>query len=76
MDGILLINACVREGSRTLRLAKRVLAHLDGEVTELDLEREALRPLTRGTLAQRDALLQSGALDAPMLRYARGHRTA
>ena len=76
MDNILLINACVREGSRTLRLAKRVLAHLNGEVTELDPEREALRPLTRETLAQRDALLQSGALDAPMLRYARAFAAA
>ena len=68
---ILLLNACVREGSRTLRLAKRVLAHLDGNVTEIDLEREALRPLTSKTLAEREAILQSGDFEAPMLRYAR-----
>ena len=29
---ILLFNACVREESRTQRLAEHVLAHLDGEV--------------------------------------------
>ena len=68
---ILFINACVREGSRTLRLAKRVLEHLDGQVTTLELEREALQPLCGETLAKRDAILQSGELDAPMLRYAR-----
>ena len=68
---ILFINACVREGSRTLRLAKRVLSHLEGEVQECDLEREALLPLTARTLAQRDAILREGRLDDPMLRYAR-----
>ena len=57
---ILLVNACVREESRTLRLAKRILTHLDGAVTEIDLEREALCPLTGETLAQREAYLQSG----------------
>lgn len=73
---ILLVNACVREESRTLRLAKRVLGHLEGAVTEIDLEREALRPLTGETLAQRDASLQSGAADAPMLRCARAFAAA
>ena len=67
---VLLINACVRKESRTLRLAKRVLAHLDGEVREIDLEQESLRPLTGETLARREAILQSGDLDAPMLRHA------
>ena len=44
---ILLVNVCVREDSRTLRLAKHVLAHLDGHVTEINMEREALRPPSR-----------------------------
>ena len=68
---VLLINACVRDGSRTLRLARQVLSRLGGRVTELDLEREALAPLTDEALAQREAILQRGELDAPMLRYAR-----
>ena len=72
----LFINACVREESRTLRLAKRVLARLDGSVTEINLEREALRPLTGETLAQREAALQSGDPGAPMLRYARAFAAA
>ena len=73
---ILLVNACVREGSRTLRLAKRVLAHLDGDVAEIEPERETLCSLTSETLAQREAILQSGDLDAPMLRYARAFAAA
>ena len=67
---ILLLNACVRERSRTLRLAKRVLTHLDGDLTEIVPEREALLPLTGETLARREALLDRGDMDAPMLRYA------
>ena len=73
---ILLINACVREHSRTLHLAKRVIGRLNGQVTELDLEREALRPLSGETLAEREAILQSGDLDAPMLRCARTFASA
>jgi len=77
MEGnILLINACVREGSRTLRLAKRLLAHLEGRVTEIDLERAALRPLIGETLARREAVLQSGDFEAPMLRHARAFAAA
>ena len=73
---ILLVNACVREESRTQRLAERVLSHLDGGVTEINLEREKLRPLSAETLAQREAILQNGALDAPMLRFAHAFAAA
>ncbi len=73
---ILLLNACVRERSRTLRLAKRVLTHLDGDLTEIVPEREALLPLTGETLARREALLERGDMDAPMLRYARAFASA
>ena len=68
---ILFVNACVREESRTLRLAKHLLARLDGRLSEIDLGREGLRPLTGETLARRETILQSGDPDAPMLRYAR-----
>lgn len=70
MNKVLLIQACVRESSRTLRLARHLLARLDGAVTEVDLERAALRPLNGETLAQREALLHGGELDAPMLSHA------
>jgi len=67
----LFINACVRPESRTLRLARRVLGHLGGEVTELDLQREGLLPLTAETLRERDGILSRGAWDDPTLRLAR-----
>ncbi|MBQ6160474.1 MAG: NAD(P)H-dependent oxidoreductase [Oscillospiraceae bacterium] len=68
---VLFVNACVREGSRTLRLARRVLSHLEGAVTELDLEALELRPLSRETLARREALLAAGAPEDPLLAQAR-----
>ena len=64
---ILFVNACVRENSRTLALARRVLSHLDGTVVEYNLESAGLRPLTRETLAKRDALLAAGDRTDPML---------
>ena len=39
MTDILLVNACVRPESRTLRLARRLLDHLGGQVTEVNLQR-------------------------------------
>ena len=68
---ILLINACVREESRTMVLARRVLEEMEGEVTELALASLGLAPLDRVSLARRDSLLREGRLDDPMLRYAR-----
>ena len=68
---ILFVNACVREGSRTLRLARRVLSHLEGELTELDLQALGLRPLTRESLARREVLLAAGAPEDPLLAPAR-----
>ncbi len=64
---VLFVNACVRPDSRTLKLAKRVLSHLDGQVTEFNLEQAGLLPLTRETLAKRDALLAAGDRTDPML---------
>ena len=70
-DSTLLIKAFVRPESRTMRLARRVLEHLGGDVTELDLQCEGLRSLTAETLRERDNILLRGTLDDPALRYAR-----
>ncbi len=67
---ILFVNACVRAESRTLKLARRVLEHLEGEMTELDLAALDLRPLSRETLARRDALLAAGDRQDPLLKQA------
>lgn len=51
---VLFVNACVREDSRTLILARHLLDVLGDEVTELDLGRENVLPLNGDSLAQRD----------------------
>jgi FMN-dependent NADH-azoreductase len=67
---ILFINACVRENSRTLVLAKNVMKDMSGEITELNLELENIAPLNRELLKKRDGLIREGKLDDPMFRYA------
>lgn len=71
MSKILFINACVREESRTLVLAREVMKDMKGEVTELSLAEEKISPLDRELLSKRDALLREGKLDDAMLGYAR-----
>lgn len=71
MEKILFINACIRPGSRTLELAKTVLECLEGETTELCLEKEDIKPLNAETLAQRDSLLKNGDCENEMFKYAR-----
>lgn len=67
----LFINACVRENSRTLFLARDIIARQGLDVEELQLQREKLLPLDCETLAERDRLIKAQNWDAPMFRYAR-----
>ena len=67
---ILFINACVRKDSRTLRLAKHLLSKLNGNITELNLEKENIQALNCDTLAYRDTCLHYGKFNDPMLAYA------
>lgn len=71
MEKILFINACVREGSRTLALAKEALSRLEGEIEEVNLEKENIPPLSGELLAKRDKLLAEKDYGDEMLRYAR-----
>ena len=57
MKKILFINSCIRPNSRTLLLAKEVLKRLDGEIEELNLCNENLRPLDWSQLEKRDRLI-------------------
>ena len=57
---LLFVNACVREHSRTLLLARYLLGRIPAEVTQIDLEEEALEPLTKDSLAARERLLLEG----------------
>lgn len=67
---ILFVNACVREKSRTLVLAKNILSKMSGDIIEVDLNRENIPPLNRELLEKRENLIRSGSKRDPMLRYA------
>ena len=71
MEKILFVNACPREGSRTLELANYALSKLEGEVTQLPLFEENLLPLNDKTLALRDKMIAAGKYDHPLFKYAR-----
>ena len=68
---LLFVNACVREHSRTLLLARQLLSRLSAQVCEIRLEDLGLKPLTRCSLARRDDLLRQGKWEDPSLRHAR-----
>lgn len=67
---ILFINACVREKSRTLVLAKRLLNTLDGDTKEVQLESLIFPVVNEDFIEHRDALLRSGMYDDPMFELA------
>lgn len=67
----LFINACVREDSRTLVIARDFIAKNNLEVEELVLENEDIAPLNGELLKKRESLIRKRDWDAPMLRYAR-----
>lgn len=68
---ILFVNACVREDSRTKRLANAVLKKLDGEIIEVNLEKENIQPLNNQTLAERSKLIAEKKYEHEIFRYAR-----
>ena len=72
----LYINCCVREESRTDRLARAVLQKLGGDFTELKLYEENLMPLDRDTLNRRTALIEQGDYSDPMFDYAKQFASA
>ncbi len=76
MNRILYVSACVRENSRTLRLAKELLTHLDGEITEVDLNSDKPEFLDRGLLEKREKLLKERDFSDRMFRFARDFSTA
>lgn len=73
---ILFVNACVRKESRTRELAQLVLDKLGGNVTEVNLEKEDLQPLTLKSLNYRSALQSDNDFADPMMKYAWQFRNA
>ena len=71
MEQILFINACPREGSRTLELARYLLDKTNGSVEELTIFEENLLPLNGKTLALRDKMTANQNFDHPIFKYAK-----
>ena len=68
---ILFINACVRENSRTLVLAKNILSTMPGEMIEVNLNQENIVPLNRELLEKREKLISGGDHSDTMFCYAK-----
>ena len=68
---ILYINACVREDSRTEKLAKELLSHMNGEVQEVKLSEVEFAVTDAAYLAHRDQLIAEEKYDDPMFGLAR-----
>lgn len=67
---ILYINSCVREDSRTDRLAKVLLEKL-GEYVEVKLDELNLHPLNKESLEYRTRLIESGDYENAIFDYAK-----
>ena len=67
---LLFVNGCVRENSRTLDLAKAVLAKETQEIEEVSLYADGPEGLTPETLRLREELIQKKEFDHPIFRYA------
>lgn len=63
MKNILFINACTRPDSRTEKLAGYLLGKLDGNVVEINLYKENIKPLDASMIEKRDSLLSLGKSD-------------
>ena len=68
---ILFVNACVREASRTRRLAGRLLDRLSGPFDEVRLNKIAFPVVNEDYLNLRDRLIREGDFGSPMFDLAR-----
>lgn len=68
---ILFIDACVRQNSRTRRLANALLSALGGEAEQLRLENVSFETVNEAFLNKRDALIAAKAFDDGMFALAR-----
>ncbi len=70
MKNILFVNACVREQSRTYRLAQKLVDRFDGKISEIKPDLSEIKPLNDKTLKEREELLSSGNIDVSLFRTA------
>ena len=67
---ILYINACVREKSRTNKLAKYLLEKLNGNIKEINLDKENIKPIDSKLLKLRDELILNKNCSDDLFKYA------
>ena len=73
---ILFIDASVRFGSRTRKLAQAVLSRFTDEIETVRLEDMVFETTDASFLARRDSLVASGSIDDPMFAPARQFASA
>ena len=73
---ILFVNACVRRQSRTLRLAKRLLNNLNGDIKEVRLEEVSFHVVDEAFIERREFLKNTGKYDDPMFDLAKDFANA
>lgn len=76
MEKILFVNACVRENSRTLDIAKIALEKLNNAYTEVNLQKMDLKPLNRESLDIREKLILQGDFSDTMFSLAKDFAAA
>lgn len=69
-EKVLFVNACVRPNSRTYELAKHLLRRVPGDICEIDLYKENIRPLDLQSLSDRMQHLQEEDFNHPDFGYA------
>ena len=68
---LLFIDACAREGSRTRRLARRLLSGLEGEVCARQLYKARFPVADEAFLSERDRLIAAAEFEHPLFDMAR-----
>ena len=76
MEKILFVNACVRENSRTLDIAKIVLEELNNAYTEVNLQKTDLKPLNRESIDIREKLILQDDFSDTMFSLAKDFAAA
>ena len=73
---ILFINACVREQSRTKRIADYLISHLSGEISEVKISEITFPVVDEAFLNKRDNLIVRQEFYSPLLNCARDFASA
>jgi len=73
---VLYINCCVREDSRTDKIARAILGKIGNDYSEIYLPKENLQPLSRERLEKRTRLIENGDYSDEMFSYAKQFASA